>query len=360
MLAAIADELPYDLAASSICVSSPEPADDADRKIAKADLARSAAGEGIAMKLTRIGGGTFRPAISPRSTWSRSWRVQPVGAVEQHGPHLPVRVDAAINAGIVARAVELMPDDLPVLVLPMMPVGKSNEHLAFPGTLSLQLRDARPDVVRDRRERASRRLAASSSIFNSHGGQPQVMDIVCRELRVKLGMFAVGCSWFRTIDDRTTCSARRAEARHPWRRGRDQRDAASPSATSSTWATPPNFVPLSVELERGGGMLTPEGAVGFGWQAQDLEPSGACGNAAAADAERGAILVERAAAGAGPALRRGRGAFRSTGRAEDAAQPPMPGVVGHVEPHLTPPTAYAGRPAMTVTPQSPHPRPRRA
>ncbi|MCA1552717.1 creatininase family protein, partial [Bradyrhizobium sp. BRP19] len=63
--------------------------------------------------------------------------ILPVGAVEQHGPHLPVRVDAAINAGIVARAVDLMPPDLMALVLPMMPVGKSDEHLAFPGTLTL-------------------------------------------------------------------------------------------------------------------------------------------------------------------------------------------------------------------------------
>ncbi len=52
-------------------------------------------------------------------------------------PICPVRVDAAINAGMVARAVELMPPDLPVFVLPMMPVGKSNEHHAYPGTLSL-------------------------------------------------------------------------------------------------------------------------------------------------------------------------------------------------------------------------------
>jgi creatinine amidohydrolase len=37
----------------------------------------------------------------------------------------------------VARAVELMPADMPVLVMPMMPVGKSNEHHAYPGTLSL-------------------------------------------------------------------------------------------------------------------------------------------------------------------------------------------------------------------------------
>jgi creatinine amidohydrolase len=47
--------------------------------------------------------------------------ILPVGAVEQHGPHLPVRVDAAINAGILARAVALMPPELPVLVMPAQP-----------------------------------------------------------------------------------------------------------------------------------------------------------------------------------------------------------------------------------------------
>ena len=63
--------------------------------------------------------------------------VLPVGAVEQHGPHLPVRVDAAINAGIIARAVELMPEALPALILPALPIGKSDEHTAYPGTLTL-------------------------------------------------------------------------------------------------------------------------------------------------------------------------------------------------------------------------------
>src|SRR5262245_29313566 len=63
--------------------------------------------------------------------------ILPVAAIEQHGPHLPVEVDARINAGILGRTMEILPDDLPVTVLPAMNVGKSNEHLAFPGTLSL-------------------------------------------------------------------------------------------------------------------------------------------------------------------------------------------------------------------------------
>lgn len=86
----------------------------------------------------------------------RAVAILPVGAVEQHGPHLPIRVDAAINAGIIARAVELMPADCPALVLPMMSVGKSDEHLAFPGTLTLSY-ETLAGLVRTRRKRTPRR-----------------------------------------------------------------------------------------------------------------------------------------------------------------------------------------------------------
>ena len=95
--------------------------------------------------------------------------VLPVGAIEQHGPHLPLRVDAAINAGIVARAVELMPDDLPALVLPALPVGKSSEHLAFPGTLSLPsdlLARLLFEVAKSVWRAGVRRIV----FWNSHGG----------------------------------------------------------------------------------------------------------------------------------------------------------------------------------------------
>src|SRR5260370_32587728 len=116
--------------------------------------------------------------------------ILPVGAVEQHGPHLPVRVDAAINAGIIERAVELMPADCPALVLPMMPVGKSDEHLAFPGTLTLSY-ETLGRVWFELGESVHRAGIRKLLFFNSHGGQPQLLDIVCRDLRVKLGTFAV-------------------------------------------------------------------------------------------------------------------------------------------------------------------------
>ena len=219
--------------------------------------------------------------------------VLPVGAVEQHGPHLPVRVDAAINAGIVERAVALMPDDLPALVLPALPVGKSNEHLAFPGTLSLPY-DVLARVWFEVAKSTWRAGVRKIVFWNSHGGQPQVMEIVCRELRVELGMLAVGASWFRTIDVADLYPE--AERRHGIHGGTSETSVMlhlHPDLVRMEFAE--DFRPRSMDLEREGSMLSPEGGVGYGWQAQDLHPSGVAGNAAAADPGRGREDVERAA-----------------------------------------------------------------
>ncbi|MGO8462807.1 creatininase family protein, partial [Rhizobium ruizarguesonis] len=60
--------------------------------------------------------------------------VLPIAAVEQHGPHLPLQVDAAINAAIIDRMVPLFDSNADVLILPAFCVGKSDEHLAYPLT----------------------------------------------------------------------------------------------------------------------------------------------------------------------------------------------------------------------------------
>jgi creatinine amidohydrolase len=111
--------------------------------------------------------------------------VLPVAAVEQHGPHLPVYVDACLNEGVVARAIELLPPELPVTFLPMQAVGKSNEHLAFPGTLSLSA-ETLIRLWTEIAESVHRASVRKLVLFNSHGGQPQIMDIVARDLRVRL------------------------------------------------------------------------------------------------------------------------------------------------------------------------------
>ncbi len=218
----------------------------------------------------------------------------PVGAIEQHGPHLPVAVDACINQGIVARALELLPDALPVTVLPMLPVGKSNEHLAFAGTLTLSA-ETLGRLWTEIGELVARAGIKKLVLFNSHGGQPQVMEIVARDLRVRLGMLVVACSWYAAgippglfpaeeVQDGIHAGAIETSMMLHLRPDLVQMDRAA------------NFVPLMRAMRAEGyRLLSPTGPGKLAWQAQDLHPSGAAGDATDADAGRGRQLVEHAA-----------------------------------------------------------------
>jgi len=225
---------------------------------------------------------------------SRCVAVQPVSAIEQHGPHLPVCVDAAIGDGIVARAIEGLDDDQNVLVLPSLVIGKSDEHHAFPGTLSLS-HETLARVWFEIGESVSRTGCRRLVFVNSHGGQTALIDIVCRDLRVKLGMLAINATWFSMVDVASYFGE--LEARHGIHGG-----AAETSmmmhlhADTVRLSEIRNFVPITVDWEKAGAALTAEGAVSFGWQAQDLHASGACGNAAAASADAGRGLIEESAA----------------------------------------------------------------
>jgi creatinine amidohydrolase len=216
--------------------------------------------------------------------------ILPVAAIEQHGPHLPVEVDARINEGVLARTLELLPAELPVTVLPAMPVGKSNEHTAFPGTLSLSA-ETLIRLWTEIGDSVARAGVRKMVIFNSHGGQPQVADIVARDLRVRHAMFVVTASSYAL--GKPAGMFPDEELQHGIHGGTVEtsimlhlrRDLVKMDKAQ-------NFVPLSVAMAREYEMLTPEGKVGFGWQTQDLNPHGACGDAAAADAARGAQLVD--------------------------------------------------------------------
>jgi creatinine amidohydrolase len=219
--------------------------------------------------------------------------VLPVAAVEQHGPHLPVSVDATINAGILARALQLLPADATVLALPMQSVGLSVEHVRFPGTLTLSaetLIAVLTEIGRSVSRAGIRRLV----ILNSHGGQPQVVDIVCRRLRGD-GMFAVGCMASH-LGLPTDVVLTRDEAVHGIHGGLVE--------TSLMLHLRPDLVRMAhaidfrstwLEHEAALSVLTPEGGVGFGWETQDLHPAGALGDASAATAALGAAILEHQA-----------------------------------------------------------------
>ncbi len=219
--------------------------------------------------------------------------VLPVCAVEQHGPHLPVRVDAAINAGILERALQLLPADLCVLVLPAQNVGKSDEHTAFPGTLSIRY-ETLGRLWFDLAESVHRAGCRKIIFFNSHGGQPQLVDIVCRDLRVRLDMLAVNCAWYDVTQMQDLFGPE--ELRHGIHGGAVETSMMlhlHPDLVKMQRAQ--NFVSRAIAVEAKNTVLRIEGSTSIGWQTQDLNAAGACGDATQADPIKGRELVERAA-----------------------------------------------------------------
>ena len=221
---------------------------------------------------------------------SRTIAVLPVAAIEQHGPHLPVGVDTLINEGYLARTRALVPEDLDVLFLPVQAVGKSNEHLAFPGTITLTAET----VIRAWTEigESVHRAGCRKLVFvNSHGGNIAVIDIVTRELRVRFGMLAVNAAWHRLGYPDGMFSAH--EMRHGIHGGDAETSlmlAFRPDTVQMDRAQ--DFEPRTVEMARDFKYLNAVQPIGLGWMSQDLNPAGAMGNAANATRDKGEATAD--------------------------------------------------------------------
>ena len=218
--------------------------------------------------------------------------VIPVGAIEQHGPHLPVGVDAMINDGLLEDTLGRLPADFPILVLPQQSVGWSDEHGAFPGTLSVSMETltaAWCEIGATIANAGFRRLV----FFNSHGGQSEIAKIVCRKLRISHGVLAVAANWYALVDLSDLVDA--GERRHGIHAGEVETSMMMHLRPDLVRADAlANFEPSSVEMARRYKRLGPTGATPYGWMTQDLHPSGAVGNATRANAGKGRTIVERA------------------------------------------------------------------
>ncbi len=224
---------------------------------------------------TDFDGGKLRDAIA----------VLPVAAVEQHGPHLPLGTDVFIMEGYLERVHALLDESLPVLILPVQSIGLSHEHLAFSGTLSL-----RPETAirawTDIGEGLHRAGVGKLLFVSSHGGNSPVVDIVARDLRVRLGLTTASVSWQRFGYPDGLFDA--AEIRHGIHGGDIETSlmlAFRPDLVRVDESR--NFVSRGAALAQQHRHLQVDRPAGLGWMSQDLNPSGAIGNAANASREKG-------------------------------------------------------------------------
>jgi creatinine amidohydrolase len=119
-----------------------------------------------------------------RAAASDALLVLPVGATEQHGPHLPIGVDTYAVTHIARAAAAEIAGQLPVLVAPTLPFGSSHHHLPFGGTLSLGT-ETYYRVLADLGESLIACGFRRIFILNGHGGNSELIQLVARDLALK-------------------------------------------------------------------------------------------------------------------------------------------------------------------------------
>jgi creatinine amidohydrolase len=230
----------------------------------------------------------------PKAT-ARWIAVLPLAATEQHGPHLPLETDVLIGEAYLARVRELLPAALPVTFLPIQRIGISTEHIDFPGTQTLSTEAALKEWTA-LGESVARAGLKKLVLVTSHGGNSAAMMLVAQDLRAHHGLLVVSTSWSRFSAAEKLFPAE--EVRHGIHGGAVETSIMLARYKEQVRAGAiADFRPASIAMEQDFRWLSTGRPAPFAWQAQDLHPSGAAGNATLASVEKGERLIDQGARG---------------------------------------------------------------
>lgn len=216
--------------------------------------------------------------------------VLPTAAIEQHGHHLPLATDTLINNLLLGHAIKKLPADVPVYALPPVHYGKSNEHLGFPGTLSVSAATFMA-VIRDLGASLHAAGFQKLVLYNTHGGNSSLVDVMARDLRAEFGLhtFALYGSGGISFDGLSP-----QEKNYGFHAGEVE--------TAFLLAAIPELVDRSAytvnhiaQVDKPDLLLPENAAATFAWLTRDIAGSGVLGDPRPATAENGAKWIDQAA-----------------------------------------------------------------
>jgi creatinine amidohydrolase len=216
--------------------------------------------------------------------------VLPTAAIEQHGHHLPLATDTLINNLLLGKALEKLPAEAPVYALEPVCYGKSNEHLGFPGTISVSAATFMA-VVRD----VGASVAASGfkklALYNTHGGNSSLVDVIARDLRAEFGLRTFALYGSGGVRYEGVSAQERAYGFHAGEIETALLLSATPELVDeSTYSV--NYI---ADVEKPETLLPENAAATFAWLTRDIAASGVLGDPRPATATNGTRWAEQAA-----------------------------------------------------------------
>jgi creatinine amidohydrolase len=233
----------------------------------------------------RVIGELTSPEISSRVR-ATSILCLPLGAIEQHGDHLPLDTDMVVAEGVTRRIVAHCGEEFDLWQLPTVPVGLSREHDWAPGTLSLPLAGF-VTLLRDLVQDIARALPARNlAIINGHGGNRGVLENLLHEFH---GDFGLNTCVIHPFDLAHASSTPALPDVHAGRNETSIMLALAPDRVRMALVEPPKRPHDRESMED----LIFDRGVTWAWRSDDdrLAHKGIIGDAVTASAEHGEALL---------------------------------------------------------------------